>query len=158
MTKVKAIPEGYHSITPYLCVRGAKDAIAYYQKVLGAKEIVSMPDEKTGKIIHAELRIGDSMVMLADEFPEMNFLSPQSRSGTSTIMCLYVEDCDTVFKKAVEAGAKVDRPLTDQFYGDRSGTITDPFGHTWTISTHKEDLSDQEIRARAEKFNCTENK
>lgn len=158
MTKVKAIPEGYHSVTLYICVRGAKDAIAYYQKAFGAKEIKSMPDEKTGKICHAELKIGDSMLMLADEFPEMNFLSPQSLGGSPTMICLYVEDCDAVFKKAVDAGAQVVRPLTDQFYGDRSGTITDPFGHVWTIATHKEDLSDEEIHARAEKFNCAGNK
>ncbi len=158
MTKVKAIPEGYHTITPYICVRGAKDAIAYYQKAFGAKEIMSMPDEKTGKICHAELKIGDSMVMLADEFPEMNFLSPQSRGGSPIWLNLYVEDCDDVFKKAVEAGAQVVRPLADQFYGDRSGTITDPFGYSWTIATHKEDLSDEEISARAAKMNCTENK
>ncbi len=152
MTKVKAIPDGYHSITPYLCVRGAADAIAYYKKALGAKEIMSMPDQATGKVCHAELKFGDSFVMLADEFPEMNFLSPQTRGGSPVVICFYVEDCDAVFNQAVAMGAQVVRPLADQFYGDRSGTITDPFGHVWTISTHKEDLSDEEIHKRAEKF------
>jgi PhnB protein len=149
-TRVRPIPEGYHSVTPYLCVKGGADAIEFYKRALGAKEVMRMgaPD---GKIGHAELQIGDSRVMLADEFPEMGFLSPQSVGGAPVMMHLYVEDVDSTVSRATEAGAKVTRPVADQFYGDRGGQIEDPFGHKWYVSTHKEDLSPEEIDRRREK-------
>jgi PhnB protein len=141
------IPEGYHSVTPYLYLRDAAKALEFYKRALNASELFRfpMPD---GRIGHAEIRIGDSVVMLADEAPERGVKSPQTLGGTSAGMALYVEDCDALFKRAVEAGAKVDRPLADQFYGDRSGTIIDPFGHRWTISTHVEDVSPEEAERR----------
>lgn len=147
MSPVKPIPEGYHSVTPYLCVKGAAAAIDFYKKAFGAKELLRMPapGEKIG---HAEIQIGDSHVMLADEFPEMGFLSPQSVGGSPVMMHLYVEDVDITANKAVAAGAKVTRPVADQFYGDRGGQVEDPFGHKWYVSTHKEDVSPEEIEAR----------
>lgn len=144
---VKAIPEGYHSVTPYLLVRGALDAMAFYAKVFGAKEIMKLVGSD-GRVGHAEIRIGTSRVMLADEHPEMDFLGPQSRSGTTVTMLLYVENADEVFDRAIEAGATELRPLCDQFYGDRSGTLTDPWGHIWTIATHIEDVSPEEMDRR----------
>ena len=147
MSPVKPIPEGYHSVTPYLCVKGAAAAIDFYKKAFGAKELLRMPapGEKIG---HAEIQIGDSHVMLADEFPEMGFLSPQSVGGSPVMMHLYVEDVDVTANKAVAAGAKVTKPVADQFYGDRGGQVEDPFGHKWYVSTHKEDVSPEEIEAR----------
>jgi len=147
VSPVKPIPEGYHSVTPYLCVKGAAAAIDFYKKAFGAKELLRMPapGEKIG---HAEIQIGDSHVMLADEFPEMGFLSPQSVGGSPVMMHLYVEDVDVTANKAVAAGAKVTRPVADQFYGDRGGQVEDPFGHKWYVSTHKEDVSPEEIEAR----------
>ena len=147
MSPVKPIPEGYHSVTLYLCVKGAAAAIDFYKKAFGAKELLRMPapGEKIG---HAEIQIGDSHVMLADEFPEMGFLSPQSVGGSPVMMHLYVEDVDVTANKAVAAGAKVTRPVADQFYGDRGGQVEDPFGHKWYVSTHKEDVSPEEIEAR----------
>ncbi|PYQ36540.1 MAG: glyoxalase [Acidobacteria bacterium] len=147
VSPVKPIPEGYHSVTPYLCVKGAAAAIDFYKKAFGAKELLRMPapGEKIG---HAEIQIGDSHVMLADEFPEMGFLSPQSVGGSPVMMHLYVEDVDITANKAVAAGAKVTRPVADQFYGDRGGQVEDPFGHKWYVSTHKEDVSPEEIEAR----------
>jgi PhnB protein len=146
---VKAIPAGYHSVTPYLRVRGAAEAIEFYRRALGAKETMrmQMPD---GRVGHAELQIGDAIIMLADEFPEMNIRGPQSLGGTSVSFCVYLEDSDAAVQRAVDAGAKVLRPVQDQFYGDRSGTVTDPYGHEWTLSTHKEDLSPEEMNRRAE--------
>jgi PhnB protein len=145
---VKPIPEGYHSVTPYLCVKGAAQAIEFYKKALSATERmrISQPD---GRVGHAEVQIGDSVIMLADEFPEIGARSPQSFGGSPVSIHLYVEDADAMFNQAVAAGAKVKRPVADQFYGDRLGGIEDPFGHTWWISTHKEDLSPQEIEKRA---------
>jgi PhnB protein len=148
---VKAIPDGYHSVTPYLIIRGAAKAIDYYKEVFGATEIMRMPDP-SGKIGHAELKIGDSPVMLADEFPEMGYLSPEGRGGTPVSLMLYVPDVDATVEKAVATGAKVVKAVADQFYGDRNGTITDPFGHVWTISTHKEDVSVEEMKRRMEKM------
>jgi PhnB protein len=147
--KVKAIPEGYHSVTPYLRIRGASEAIEFYRRALGAVETVrmAMPD---GRVGHAELKIGDSTIMLADEFPEMNIRGPQTLGGTSVSFCIYLEDSDSAFKRAVDAGAKVLRPVQDQFYGDRSGTVVDPYGHEWTLSTHKEDLSPEEFKKRTD--------
>ena len=149
MAKVKPIPEGYHSVTPYLCVEGAADAIEFYKKALGATEVLRMgsPD---GKVGHAEVQIGDSRVMLADEFPEMGFLSPKTIGGSPVTMHVYVEDVDTIVARATGAGAKVTKPVADQFYGDRGGQIEDPFGHRWYVSTHKEDLTPEEIEKRRE--------
>jgi len=151
---VKSIPDGYHAITPYLIIKGAAKAIDYYKQVFGATEIMRMPDP-SGKIGHAELKIGDSPFMLADEHPEMGYLSPEARGGTPVSLMLYVPDVDATFNRAVAAGAKVAKALEDQFYGDRNGTITDPFGHVWTLSTHKEDVSMEEMKRRmAEKVHA----
>jgi PhnB protein len=144
---VKPIPDGYHSITPYLIIKGAAKAIDYYKQVFGATELMRMPDEK-GRIGHAELKIGDSPIMLADEHSEMGYVGPEARGGTPVSLMLYVPDVDATVKKAVGAGAKVVKDVADQFYGDRNGTITDPFGHVWTISTHKEDVSMEEMKRR----------
>ena len=147
-TNPKPIPDGYHTATPYLIVSGAARAIEFYKQAFGATEMMRMaaPD---GKVGHAEIKIGDSPIMLADEHPEMGARSPQSIGGSSVSILLYFEDVDAVFNRAVVAGAKVLRPVQDQFYGDRSGIIADPFGHTWTVATHKEDLSPEEIQRRA---------
>ena len=144
---VSPIPDGYHSVTPYLMIRGAADAIEYYQKAFGATEVMRL-DTPDGKIGHAEVKIGDSFVMLADEVPEMNMRGPQSLEGTTVGLLIYVEDCDAVFQQAIDNGGTVQRPLADQFYGDRSGTLIDPFGHQWTIATHVEDLTPEEIEQR----------
>ncbi len=146
--KVKPIPEGYHAVTPYLIIKGAADAIDYYKNVFGATELLRMPSPG-GKIGHAEIKIGDSTIMLADEEPEMGIVSPRSLGGTPVSILLYVEDVDAVFGQAVSSGAKVLRPIKDQFYGDRSGNLEDPFGHKWTIATHKEDVSPEEMQNRA---------
>lgn len=147
-SKVKPIPEGYHTVTPYLIVKDGARAIEFYKKAFGAKELMRMagPD---GKIGHAEIKIGDSPIMLADENPKMGARSPQSLGGSPVSILLYVEDVDTVFNQAVAAGGKVERPIADQFYGDRTGGLTDPFGHIWYISTHKEDVSPDEMKKRA---------
>jgi PhnB protein len=145
---VKPIPDGYHTITPYLSVSGAARAIEFYKTAFGAEELFRMADPN-GKVGHAELQIGDSRLMLAEEFPEMNFRSPESIGGSPVLICLYVEDVDALAARAIAAGAKVVRPVKDQFYGDRSGTFADPFGHIWSISTHKEDLSPEEMDRRA---------
>ena len=146
--KANYIPAGYHTATPYLIVNGAAQAIEFFKQTFGATEIMRMP-APGGKVGHAEIQIGDSRIMLADEFPEMDARGPQSIGGTPVSLMLYFEDCDAVTKRAVAAGAKIMRPLEDHFYGDRSGTILDPFGHKWTIATHKEDLSPEELRKRA---------
>lgn len=145
--KVKAIPDGYHSITPYLIVKGAAAAIDYYKEVFGATELLRIP-QADGRIGHAELKFGDSVVMLADEFPEMKSVGPKTLGSSPVGILLYVEDVDATFAKAVSRGAKVQKPLADQFYGDRNGTVEDPFGHKWTIATHKEDVSPQEMERR----------
>ena len=147
-TKAKPIPEGYHTATPYLIVRDAASAIEFYKRAFGATELMRMADP-SGKVMHAEIRIGDSPIMLADEFPEMGARSPQSFGGSPVSILLYVEDVDALFSQAIAAGAKVQRPVKDQFYGDRSGGLTDPFGHVWYIATHKEDVSPEEMRKRA---------
>ena len=148
MSRVKPIPEGYHSVTPYLCIDGAAEAIEFYKKAFGAKELSRMP-APGGKIGHAEVQIGDSHVMLADEFPEMGFRSPKSIGGTPVMMHLYVEDVDATVTRLASAGAKVVRAVEDQFYGDRGGKIEDPFGHSWYVSTHVEDVSPEELEKRA---------
>ena len=146
--EVKPIPEGYHSVTPYLIIRGAADAIDYYKKALGAVELFRMP-QPDGKIAHAEIKIGDSPIMLSDEHPDMGFRSPQSLGGSPVSILIYVEDVDSVFDRAIAAGGKVDRPVEDKFYGDRAGSLIDPFGHTWHVATHTEDVSPEEMEKRA---------
>ena len=146
--KVQPIPAGYHSVTPYLSIRGAADAIEFYKKAFGAKEIMRMPGPG-GSIGHAEIRIGDSRIMLADEFAAMDFLSPKARGGTTVTIHLYMKDVDTAIARASAASAKVVRPVQDQFYGDRTGSLEDPFGHVWHISTHKEDVPMAELKRRA---------
>lgn len=148
---VQPIPEGYHSLTPYLIVKGATDAIEFYKRAFGATELMRL-DAGEGKIGHAEMQLGNSRIMLADEHPEMNALAPQSPGSSGVGFCFYVENVDTVFEQAVAAGAKVQRPLQDQFYGDRSGTIEDPFGHTWTIATHIEDVTPEQVAERMEQM------
>jgi PhnB protein len=133
---------------PYLSVQGASDAIAFYKKAFAAKEVMRMPGPG-GTIGHAEIEIGGSRIMLADEFPEMNFRSPRSVGGTPVTIHLYVQDVDKVAKKAVAAGAKLLRPVADQFYGDRSGSLEDPFGHVWHIATHVQDIPMNELKKRA---------
>lgn len=147
---VKPIPDGYHTLTAYLTVKDASKAIEFYKKALQATERMRMPDP-SGKIMHAELQIGDSVIMLADESPQMGNKSPQSIGGTPVGFCVYVKDVDAVVQTAVSAGAKIQRPVQDQFYGDRSGTVQDPFGHIWTIATHIEDVAPEEMRKRMEK-------
>ena len=146
MADVKPIPEGYHSVTPYLSINGAAEALEYYKKAFGAIELFRM--EHDGKIGHAEIKIGDSPIMLADEFPEMDFVSPKTLGGSTVGIMIYVEDVDNIFKQAIEAGGVEKKPVQDQFYGDRSGTLTDPYGHVWTVATHKEDVSPEEIDKR----------
>src|SRR3954447_7770547 len=146
---VKPIPDGYHSVTPYLIVKGAAAAIDFYKKAFAASEALRM-EAPGGKIGHAEIKIGNSVVMLADEYPDMGFRSPQSLGGSGVTLMIYVEQVDTVFQRAIAAGGKEVHPLKNQFYGDRSGTIQDPFGHVWTIATHVEDIAPEEMRKRAE--------
>ena len=148
--KVAPIPAGYHAVTPYLSIRGAADALEFYKKAFGAKEVMRMPGPD-GKLGHAEISIGGSRIMLADEYPDMSFLSPQSRGGTTVSIHIYVNDVDATVERAVAAGAKLLRVVMDQFYGDRTGSLEDPFGHMWHVATHKEDLSKAELRKRAEK-------
>jgi PhnB protein len=144
----KPIPDGYHSVTPYLIIKGATAALDYYTQAFGAVELFRMPAPE-GKIGHAEIKIGDSPIMLADEAPEMGYKSPQSLGGSPVSIMIYVEDVDTVFNRAIAAGGKEQRPVKDQFYGDRSGTLEDPFGHVWHVATHKEDISPEEMERRA---------
>lgn len=144
---VKPIPDGYHSITPYLTVKGAPRALEFYEKAFGAKVLFRM-DDKEGRVSHAELQLGDSRIMLSDEHPEMGVRSPLSVGGTPVSIHLYTDDVDATVARAVALGAKVTRAVADQFYGDRSGTLTDPFGHRWFVSTHTEDVSPEEMERR----------
>src|SRR5687767_12789312 len=144
MASVKPIPDGYPQVTPYLCVDGAEAAIEFYGTVFGAKERMRM-GEPNGKIGHAELEIGSGLVMLADEFPEMGIRSPKSFGGSPVTVSVYVEDVDSVFARALAAGATQERPLEDQFYGDRSAGFIDPFGHRWSVATHVEDVPPDEM-------------
>lgn len=146
--KVKAIPDGSHSLTPYLCAKDAAGAIEFYKQVFGATETMRMGDPD-GKIAHAEIKIGEAPIMIADEYPEMGFRSPQSLGGSPVTIHLYVEDVDATANLAIAAGAKMLKPVEDQFYGDRAGRLEDPFGHVWFIATHKEDVSPDEVRRRA---------
>ncbi|MBA2312642.1 MAG: VOC family protein [Actinobacteria bacterium] len=151
MAKVKPIPDGYPQVTPYLCLDGAAAAIDFYSEVFGAAERSRMPapDDKIG---HAELQIGDSVIMLSDEFPDMGMMGPKAVGGTPVTVSVYVEDVDGAFDRAVRAGAKSLRPVEDQFYGDRSGQFEDPFGHRWSVATHIEDVSPEDMAARAAKM------
>jgi PhnB protein len=149
--KVKPIPDGYHSITPYLIVKGGAAAIEFYKKAFGAAEVMRIPGPD-GKVGHAEIRIGDSVVMLADEHLEMGAKSPQTIGGSPVSILLYVEDVDAVVRKAVAAGAKIQRPVEDKFYGDRMGTVDDPYGHVWHVATHTENVTPEEMKKRAAQF------
>jgi len=146
-TQVKAIPEGYHTVTPYITVQNAARAIDFYKRAFGAKEVTRM-DGPDGKVAHAELKIGDSMIMLGDEMPGSGTKSPQSLAGTTSGIFLYVENVDSVFDQAVTAGAKADQRPTDMFWGDRYGKLTDPFGHSWSVATHKENVTPEEMKKR----------
>jgi PhnB protein len=150
MADVKPIPEGYPRVTPYLHVDGASDAIDFYTKVLGARERMRMP-APGDRVGHAELEFGESIVMLADEFPDMGVQGPKSIGGTPVTIHLYVDDVDDVFQRAVDAGAEEVRAVEDQFYGDRSGQLKDPFGHLWNLATHVEDVPPDEMEKRAAK-------
>ncbi len=145
---VKPIPDGYHTATPYLIIEGAADAIEFYKVAFGAVELFRMPGPN-GKIGHAEIKIGDSPIMLADAYPDMGYKGPKSLGGSPVSVMIYVEDVDTVFNRAVDAGATVKEAVSDKFYGDRIGTLIDPFGHVWHVSTHKEDVSLAEMEKRA---------
>ena len=149
---VRPIPEGYHSVTPALLVRGAAEAIDFYTRAFGARELGRMSAPDGQRIWHAELQIGDARLMLADEFPEMGGHAPESLGGTPVSLHLYVEDADAVIQRAVDAGATVIQPPMDAFWGDRYGRIKDPFGHEWSVATHIEDVSEEEMRQRAEVF------
>jgi PhnB protein len=148
MPATQPIPEGHHTITPHLVIRDAAQAIEFYKKAFRAREInrMAMPN---GKIMHAELQIGDSMLYLADEFPEAGARAPQSLGGTPVVLNVYIEDVDKLWKEAVAAGATVKMPLEDQFWGDRYGQLVDPFGHAWGLATHKEDVAPDEMERRA---------
>ena len=148
---VKPIPEGFHTITPSLIVRDAAKAIDFYKKALGAEELVRMPSPD-GKILHAELKIGDSIIFLSDEMPHSPAKSPQTLGGVTGVLNLYVHDVDKSFQRALDAGAKVAMPVADQFWGDRYGSLTDPFGYTWGLGTHKEDLNPQQMQERMKAF------
>ena len=146
---IKPVPDGYRTVTPYLIISGAADALEFYKRALGAIELMRLggPD---GKVGHAEILVGDSRIMLADEFQDMGFRSPHTLGGAGVSLMLYVEDADKLFAQAIAAGAIELRPVKDQFYGDRSGTLRDPFGHVWTLATHIEDVSVDEVHRRAE--------
>ena len=146
---VKTVPEGYHTVTPYLAIKDGAKALEFYKKAFGATEVTKlmMPD---GRLGHAEIRLGDSMIMLSDEFPEYGAKSPATLGGSPVNIHLYVDDVDAFVKRAIEAGAKEKKPITDQFYGDRSGQIEDPFGHLWWVATHKEDVSPEEMQRRVD--------
>ncbi len=148
MTKVKPIPDGYHSVTPYLYIDGAARAIDFYKHAFGAVEVMRL-EAPGGKIGHAEIKIGDSHVMLADEFPEMGARGPHTIGGTAVGLMVYLPDVDVVVDRAVKAGATLERPVENKFYGDRMGGIIDPFGHRWYISTHVEDVPPEEMEKRA---------
>lgn len=148
-------PPGYHTVTPYLLIKGAGQAIEFYREAFGATEVFRLPGPNES-IGHAEIKVGDSRIMLADEYPEMGFEGPQTLNGTSVYIHLYVEDVDAVFDNAIHAGAKTLRPVEDQFYGDRSGSLVDPFGHVWYIATHKEDVGSEELQTRAAEVAASE--
>jgi PhnB protein len=148
---IEPVPDGYHTATPYLILKDASAGIEFYKRAFGATELMRLTDS-SGKIGHAEIKIGDSVIMLADEAPDWGCRGPQSLGGTPVSIMLYVKDADTAFNRAVEAGAKALRPMEDKFYGDRAGTLEDPYGHQWHIATHTEDLSPEALRQRFEAF------
>ena len=147
---VRPIPEGYHSLTPYLIVDDAAGAIRFYERAFGATELMRLP--MGDKLGHAEIRIGDSVLMLADEFPDMGHQGPKSRGGPTSSLLLYTQDVDAAFERAVGAGCTAERPPEDQFWGDRMGTLLDPFGHRWSIATHKEEVAPDEMQRRMAQF------
>jgi uncharacterized glyoxalase superfamily protein PhnB len=147
--QAKPVPEGYHTVTPHLVVHGAADAIEFYKKAFGARELGRAPGPG-GKLMHAEVQIGDSKIMLADDFPDMGSLSPAALKGTPVTIHLYVENADALFQQAIKAGAKVLLPLADQFWGDRYGQLADPFGHRWSIATHLKDMTPEDMRKASE--------
>ena len=147
------IPEGYDSITPYLIVSGAAKALEWYKQAFGATEVMRMPGPE-GKLMHAEFKVGDSPVMMADEHPDMGFVGPETLGGAAVSLYLYIDDVDAVFQCAVRAGATELRPVIDQPYGDRCGTLKDPYGHTWSIATHVEDLTPDELQLRMAQQNA----
>jgi PhnB protein len=146
--KAKPTPRGYRTVTPYLTIKDAASAIDFYKQAFQAKVLMCL-SEPSGKVGHAEIKIGDSRIMLADEYPELGSRGPQSFGGSPVSILLYVEDCDDMFERAIAKGARVVKAMSDQFYGDRAGTLEDPFGHVWTIATHVEDLTSEEILKRA---------
>jgi PhnB protein len=152
---VDPIPAGYPRVSPYLCCRGAAAAIEFYTDVFGATERMRMPGDSPEDIGHAELEIGSSIVMLADEFPDHGFLSPQTLGGSPVTVHVYVEDVDAVFARALALGATESRPVDDQFYGDRLGQFTDPWGHRWSVASHVEDVSEEEMARRAAEYDGT---
>lgn len=147
MSKVQPVPDGYGTVTPYLTIKGAGDAIEFYKKAFGAEETVRMPGPGDS-VMHAELRIGNAMLMLTEEFPDMGSIGPRSIGGTPVTIHLYVDDCDAWWKRAVDAGCEVIMPIDDMFWGDRYGQVADPFGHRWAISSHVEDVSEEEMGKR----------
>ena len=147
VNKAKPIPDGHHSITPYLVIKGAAAAIEFYKKAFSATELMRLP-QPDGRLGHAEMKMGDSRIMLADEFPEMNIVSPTTLGNSPVSLLLYVDDVDGTVERAVALGAKMKRPVENHFYGDRSGAIEDPFGHQWTIAVHQEDVSPEEMERR----------
>ena len=148
---VKPIPDGFRTVTPTIVVNNGKEAIEFYKKAFGANEIYQMPTPD-GKIMHAMIQIGDSFVMLHDEFPSMGAKSPTTIGGSPTSLHLYVEDADSLYKRAVEAGAAPTMPIMDAFWGDRYGMVIDPYGHAWAIATHQKDLSPEEMKKAGEEF------
>lgn len=152
MGNVKAKPDQFHSLTPHLIVKGARQAIDFYKKAFGAEEICTMKGPDGENIIHGEIKIGDSILMLCDECPDMGARLPQSIGGSPVSIHVYVDNVDQVFDRAVKAGAQVAMPVGDMFWGDRYGKLVDPFGHHWSIATHKEDLSPEEIEKRQKQF------
>lgn len=148
--RIKAVPEGFHTLTPHLIVKDASQAIEFYKKAFGAEELSRLPGPDGKSIMHAALKIGDSRLFLVDEFPQMGSRGPAAIGGTPVTVHVYVEDVDSVFNQAVAAGAKVRMPLDDMFWGDRYGQIIDPFGHQWSLAAHKEDLTPEEIAKRAQ--------
>jgi PhnB protein len=152
MADVKPIPDGYHSVTPYLIIKGAAEAIEFYKKAFGATELFRM--EHQGKVGHAEIKIGDSPIMLADESTEMGYISPKTLGGSPVSIMIYVEDVDVIYKQAISSGGEEVKAVQDQFYGDRSGTLKDPFGHVWHVATHKEDVTPEEMDKRLAAFSA----
>lgn len=146
---VSPIPQGYHNVTPQLVVDDAKQAIDFYKRAFEADELICLQDGS--KVAHAEIQIGDSHVMLSDEYPDRNIRSPKSIGGSPASLMVYVTNVDKTFDRAVSCGARAERPVEDQFYGDRAGTLIDPYGHRWTVATHKEDVSETELKARMKK-------